>query len=414
MFSSAVVDQAVLSAANLLVGVLLIRRSTDLEYGWYVLVWNALLLLTALQNAFIGPPMVVRMSQLDAAGRGDLTASLFQEQRRLYFAVAAIAAIVIGFGAQAGWMGGNIMWILLTGVVAALCSLHREMLRLVLHAYRRPEAVLGADIPYVILLISGAALATITPMPAAATVSALGLAAAVGFWLLRRRVLGSHAWTPGGAPGILRSIAPMGLWSASGAGIHWTFGQGYSYLVAGVLSVEAVAAIAAARLLMMPINLLSSGIRSLMLPLTSGWLHAHGAPTVIRRLTLFAAGMATISLCYFAVMWLLRDWIFGTVLNKHFDSRDPLLLMWSAIFLLTVIRDQIVYLLAARERFRIMAGLTLGSAVLSILISYWGMLQYGQVGALLGMLVGEAVSLTGTIVLIMRESRIRQESLATA
>ena len=59
MFSSAVVDQAVLSAANLLVGVLLIRRSTDLEYGWYVLVWNALLLLTALQNAFIGPPMVV-------------------------------------------------------------------------------------------------------------------------------------------------------------------------------------------------------------------------------------------------------------------------------------------------------------------------------------------------------------------
>ena len=61
-----------------------------------------------------------------------------------------------------------------------------------------------------------------------------------------------------------------------------------------------------------------------------------------------------------------------------------------------------------------MAGLTLGSAVLSILISYWGMLQYGQVGALLGMLVGEAVSLTGTIVLIMRESRIRQESLAPA
>ena len=64
------------------------------------------------------------------------------------------------------------MWILLAGVVAALCSLHREMLRLVLHAYRRPEAVLGADIPYVILLISGAALATITPMPAAATVHA--------------------------------------------------------------------------------------------------------------------------------------------------------------------------------------------------------------------------------------------------
>ena len=43
------------------------------------------------------------------------------------------------------------------------------------------------------------------------------------------------------------------------------------------LDVAAVAAFAATRLLVMPINLLSSGIGTLMLPLASGWMNAHGA-----------------------------------------------------------------------------------------------------------------------------------------
>ena len=58
LLGSAVVAQALLSAANLCVGLILIRRTDDQEYGYYVLVLNALMLITQIQTQFIAPAMI--------------------------------------------------------------------------------------------------------------------------------------------------------------------------------------------------------------------------------------------------------------------------------------------------------------------------------------------------------------------
>ena len=64
MLSGAVLDQALLSAANFLVGLVLIRHTSDLQYGYYILVTNAFLLLTSLQNAYIAPAVVPLFTRL--------------------------------------------------------------------------------------------------------------------------------------------------------------------------------------------------------------------------------------------------------------------------------------------------------------------------------------------------------------
>ncbi len=43
LFSTAVVDQVVLSGASFLVGFLLIRRTSDFDYGMFVLVQSAII-----------------------------------------------------------------------------------------------------------------------------------------------------------------------------------------------------------------------------------------------------------------------------------------------------------------------------------------------------------------------------------
>jgi O-antigen/teichoic acid export membrane protein len=172
-----------------------------------------------------------------------------------------------------------------------------------------------------------------------------------------------------------------------------------------MLDVAAVAAIAATRLLLMPVNLVSAGIGSIMLPLASGWLHQHGAPMLLRRLCLMALGMAATTLCYFAVLWLLRDWIFSVVLKKQFAQRDALLMLWGAIFLVMVVRYQLCYLLAAQGRFRALTLTTLVSAVTSLAASYWAMLRFGVAGALVGMLIGELISVTGIVIISFRKAR---------
>jgi O-antigen/teichoic acid export membrane protein len=118
-----------------------------------------------------------------------------------------------------------------------------------------------------------------------------------------------------------------------------------------------------------------------------------------------ALGLAAATLCYFSVLWLLRDWIFSVVLKKQFAQRDELLMLWGAIFLVMVVRNQLLYLLAAQERFRALTLLTLASAVVSLAVSYWGMLRFGVAGALVGLLIGESINATGIVILSFRKTQ---------
>jgi len=404
MFGTAIMTQAMLSAASLLVGLILIRGTPEVQYGYYILVTNAVLLLSGLQNGFIQPAMVTRLARFDLAARRDLIGGLYREQRRLLPVAATLTAIVIAALCATGALSLQTGLLLLAGTAAVLATLYREFFRMVLLGYRRPMDVFRADALYVCLLVAGAVCATFTPAPATVAAATLSGAAIMGSLPLNRALWRHEAWNIEGARGILLEIAPLAAWSASGAAIHWTFSQGYNYLVAGTLSVAAVAAVAGTRLMMMPINLLSTGICTLMLPTTAAWLQHHKPRRVFRRLVLFAIAVALLSIIYLAVMWLLRDWIFDHLLHKHFQQRDLLLRLWSVIFVLMVCRDQLIHLLVVRQRFRTLASLTLACAVLSLMVSYYAMLRIGVAGALVGVLVGELINVLGILGLSYRES----------
>jgi O-antigen/teichoic acid export membrane protein len=102
-------------------------------------------------------------------------------------------------------------------------------------------------------------------------------------------------------------------------------------------------------------------------------------------------------------VWWLRDWIFAEVLQKQFAQRDALLLLWSAAFLCMVIRDQLLYLLVARERFRQLTSLACISAFASLLAGYLSMQQWGVIGAPAGVLMGEVINLVGILILALRQ-----------
>lgn len=407
MFASAVVMQALLSGSSLLVGLILIRRTNDLQYGYYVLILNLVLLSSILQGAYIQPQLVVRLNRASASERANLVGGLFREQRLLLFLIAAALFLLLPLLWFAGLVQTSTFLMMLGGVMAALMTLYREFFRMVLLGFRKPLEVLFADAGYVALLLAGAMLATLTTAPAVAASVTLGIAALVGGLLCARALWRFEPWNTPGTKGILWAIAPLGKWSVSGAAIYWVFSQGYNYLVAGVLSVPAVAALAATRLTIMPVNLLSSGIGTMMLPTVVRWLNVHSQPKVLRRLLGFTLLLSVAAICYFSVLWLFRGWVFAHVLKKQFVQRDTLLLLWFAVGLLMLCRDQLLYFLAARERFRTMTMLTLASALLALAVSYLALPRVGVMGALLGVLAGEVLNVGGLIALSAVESRRR-------
>jgi O-antigen/teichoic acid export membrane protein len=145
--------------------------------------------------------------------------------------------------------------------------------------------------------------------------------------------------------------------------------------------------------------MLSTGIGTLMLPTASAWLLKHGPLTVFKRLALLSFGLAGIALCYLGVVWVFRDWIFTVILHKEFAQRDLLIALWSVIFILMIFRDQFLFLLLARTRYRPLTSLTFCSAVLSLAVSYACLVRIGVVGALVGVMTGEIVSVVGLVVM---------------
>lgn len=407
MFGSALIGQVVLSAASFGVGLLLIRFGSERQYGYYVLVTGAIILAVSLQNAFIAPAMISRMTTLGRRGCGALTGGLYREQRQLSLVVGGLSLLGVLLLWQSGLIGRDLALLGVTATLAMLLALQREYFRMVLLAYRHADRVLRGDVVYVVVLLAGVLLAVQGPAGIVAAVAALALAGAalVASLRLSRSLRRVEPWDLKGVPGILRQIAPLGAWSTAGAAIHWSFSQGYGVLAAVTLDIHAVAAIAATRMLAMPVTLLATGIGSLMLPLTARWLVDHGARWVLRRLLWIAGVMALISMAYFGLLWLTRDWVFDVLIRKRFADGDALLLLWSASFVMMAVHQQLLWLLIARARFHALTLLALVSAVVAIVSSYLGMRHFGVIGAPMGILFGETLNVLGVVLLCQRELR---------
>jgi O-antigen/teichoic acid export membrane protein len=67
------------------------------------------------------------------------------------------------------------------------------------------------------------------------------------------------------------------------------------------------------------------------------------------------------------------------------------------------VRDQMLFLPAACGQYRIMAWLTLATAIFSLVTCYVCMRLFGVVGALVGVLSGEAFNILGFVTLSLRE-----------
>jgi O-antigen/teichoic acid export membrane protein len=407
MLSGGVAVQILTSGSNFIVGLLLIRRTSDIEYGSYVLITTAVVMATTLQGSFIQPPMLIRLTRSDRDGRAALIGGLYRDQNRLVPLLLIPLLAIVLFLSSTGRLDVRLAVMLVAGTAAMMTTLHREFFRMALFAYRLPNAVLRADTVYCLLLVGGAALATLGSFPAAFTALSMAVAALVGRYLLSKSLWRHESWNRKAPYGMLREIFHQGAWSAFGGGMHYLFGQGYTYIVAGSLSVSAVAALAATRLAILPVNLLSNGIGAVMLPTVAKWNHAQRASVVLRRVTLFAFGLMALMGAYLVVMWLTRDWIFTHILKKKFADRDLLLVVWSVISLVTVFRDQFMYFLVVRGRFQSTSSVTFACAVVSLTTTFIAVHHFGAIGAPIGVLTGETLNILGTGVLSVREARAR-------
>ncbi|MFO1059748.1 MAG: hypothetical protein U1E53_22615 [Dongiaceae bacterium] len=406
LLSGSILDQALLSGANFAAGLLFVRHGSAQAYGLYVLVTATLLLVTGMQGALISTPLSVIVAGRDEVERAAMTRTLLTAQFRLWLPGAAVAFLLLTASAAAGWLPPGAARAGQVACVIAPILLAREFLRSTLLLYGRIPALLVADALYVALQVAVVAAAVqlaSAPVPVvlAGSGAAALLATAVAWTAFGRQV----GWSQRRVPGALGKVLRLGGWGFAGALVTWLQNQGFYYLLAGLAGAPEVALVAAARLLLTPVNLMLMGIGPSLLPQAARWHAERGLGPLCGRLGLIALALLAGAAAYVALLWLLRVPIVGGLLRLDPAALTPLLLLWAAAAAMLVCRTLAMIALQALSRFRRLLWLAAIAAALSLLAAWWGIGQFGAAASIAGVLLGETIYLIGTLLSLRTERR---------
>lgn len=400
-FSTTVVDQVVLSGASFIVGLLLIRQTSDADYGMFVLVQSAIALLISAQMAWLSNPLAVLAPAKPHALRALMVGAVDSSQRRFLQRAAAVAMLVPLIGYFAGFWSGLESMVIALGVAACWAALRREYLRGVLLIFGRPHSMLNADLVNVAVLLVGAVIAAYGPRPAVPwAVGALIVSAMAGEFAARRSLGKNPGLMTGDPSPFWREMRPLAIWATVGALTYWVYNQSYNYVLASRIDLRAVADVNAARLLLMPTIVLTVGVKTLLVPTAAAWLAESTIGRLARRLLVFATGIALIDVVYCLLLWVFRDLLTHNLMHKTIGNRDELLILWAILSLIALYRDLLQTGLFALHKFKSLAGVTAISAVVSLAIMWLGIKSWGPAAALIGQVTGETINLVGVLVLL--------------
>jgi O-antigen/teichoic acid export membrane protein len=400
-FSTTVIDQVVVSGANFLVGLLLIRHTSDFDYGMFVLVQSAITLLISAQMASLSSPLAVVAPAKPPALRRLMIGALEFSQRRLLRRASLLVLIVPVLGYFLHYWTALESLVVALGVIACWTALQREYLRGVLLIYAKPHLMLRADLVNVAVLLIGAAIAAYGPKPAVLwAVAALIISALAGTAAARHSLRDDPGFTRGDASEYWRELRPLAVWATIGAMTYWIYNQSYNYVLASRIDLTAVADVNAARLLLMPTIVLTVGVKTLLVPTAAAWLAESSIGRLIRRLLLFATGIVIIDLVYCLLVWFYRDWLSNDLMHKTIGNRDLLLILWAILSLIALYRDLLQTGLFALRKFKPLALVTALSAIVSLTVMWFGIKIWGAAAALVGQVIGETINLGGVIVLL--------------
>jgi O-antigen/teichoic acid export membrane protein len=402
-FGIGVLDQILLSGASFIGGFVMIRYSSDVSYGQFVLAQSALVLMVSAQGAWLSGPVTMIAPSKSAELRARLIGCLGASQSRL-LRRAALALLSIPLAAYlVGIWNLNISLAIAAVILAGWGALQREYRRSVLLIYSRPQGMLGADAVYVSTLLLGIALAVLSgPMAGPSAIVSLGVAGWASAIVAHRLIARNPGWVSGDARPFWQEIRAIGLWSLIGAVIYWLFAQSYNYVLATRLDLTAVTNVNAARLVLTPVFVFMYGINNLLMPIASKWLADFGMARMLRRLALLTVLICAIDLAYFAVAWILRHWLIVDLMHKHIADQDRLLILWGCVALIFLPREVLQSALWALRRVRSMAWLIGLSATVSLTLMWLGIPRWGAAAVLIGQVAGECVNLIGLAILLWR------------
>lgn len=386
-------DQGLISLANLMMGLFLIRFASKEAYGLYGIGYAVVLAAVGIANALVLTQMTVKAQAKAAEIRDGYCAAMLRGLYCLFGPVALLAGFVVLAAGTVGALDRDTASFAIAVAAAALGVLLLEFFRRLGYLRGRAQQALWLDLGFVGLLFAAlffsyAAFGNVSQSSAIiAYGSAAALAGGVAFG--RSGLRRDTALVP--VRDALRESWSGGRWALLGVVVTWLQSQSYVYLLGTLVGPSGVAEANAARLFMAPVALVIAGVNQVFLPRLA-YLRAEGgagtAERMARQVMWVLLGLVGV---YSVLALAFEAAISGTLFTAEYAGIHNVVAAWAAVFLLQSMRANTSILLQAHDRFRGIALANVVSTGVVIAVSLALISRFGVVGAVAALAIGELV-----------------------
>lgn len=388
-----VLDQALTSAENFAIGVILVRNCTKAEFGLYALGYGILILGWSLTAALITAqlPATYARQALNLEERQRQCGALL---RMLLIACGVVVAVgyvlaVLCTQLQITDFYSGLYWLMLASVLPGMCL--RDFMRRYFFQEGTETRALSMDVAALILTIAALGSAAAIGLPHL-NIVATGTLAIGGLAVSIRGVVSSGLSPRKRSIGIRSDFSSPwrgGVWNIGATLVSWVQNQAYTFFATVMLGLSGLATANAPRVLLTPITLLSTGLSLPLMPRFAKRRDNLGALLGARSATILIVLTSLFVGLYILALWLARDLLVHRLLGDRYSNVWSCIVAWAIANVFTNLRTYYTTFLLAKGQFRQLAAANVVSAVAVVCLTAPLIHCFGVVGSIYSFAVGE-------------------------
>jgi O-antigen/teichoic acid export membrane protein len=405
-------DQAIVSGANFVIGLVLARFLGPAGYGQFVLTYNVILFVAGIQAALIIAPMMVNTGVLPAEQRSSYLRIVALQQMLfcLVLAIAIFVAVKVLGPHFPQWGLDALLWGLIFSTVSVLSQ---DFFRRYFFANDHAGVAALNDLVThggKFVLLAGLGLAAQLTVTNAIWIvggaSALGAALAAITPGLRNHTL---AVDSDKLSQVTHKHWTFGKWLLAENLVYWCGSQLVIYVAGQVVSTSLVGAMSAAANVVGMVNILFLALENLI-PTRAAAIYAKGGKTSLTRYlkrVAFIGGGSILAIVIVASIW--SEYWLKLFYGPAYAGYGWMIVWWSGYYVMNFLQRPLSIGLRVLGNTRDLFFASLGGAVVAICFSYPIIRTGGAIGAMIAVCLVHACTL---LVLTLRFRRSLQKSSA--
>lgn len=387
----ALLDQALLSATNMIVAIMFIKFSSKIEYGEYSLACAITMFASGLHNTLIHLPLTITGNKIDAKDRAVFSASLCILLYAIMIPLMGIAAGYIAFVPEALLLQPKMCWVLIFSITGILT---RELTRSLFFADLKVSNIFAVDILYAFLFVCLIGVSyffhRLTASNIIAGMGVCSFAAAMFFVKSAVNNIQLHLRWSDFYKNILFSWKDS-KWMVAGMSLSWLVNHGYLFLLAYLVSKESVAELNGTRVLLAPLMIIMVAWGKVFLPKGASMVHGKQHSHITGILVKSTLGLFAVAFCYIIALYVASDFLAESLYSGKYEHVGMYIILWGGFTLMTIISGNLKNLISIFSRFKELFFFSFINSTLFLIYSCFFISQFQTVGAVCSLIIAQII-----------------------